>query len=248
MGNKNFVLIRGLNRGNIHWADFPEILLQKIPNAKIEFLEIAGNGTRFNEISPVNAEECLSDLRSKVSFLKNGEKFYLISISLAGMISMLWADRFPNDLNGVVVINSSLGQFSKPWERLNFKNTPRLFPALLSKNTYQKELTILEATSAQPDRIQKFLKPYTEFSDKYPTKFSNLIRQLILANSIKIINTNRLKTLILVGLNDKFVNPNCSYKISKRFNFKLEENAQSAHDLPLDDPNWLADKIVQFIN
>ena len=54
MNNNRWVFLRGLTRGNIHWSKFPEVFKTINPDAEMEFLEIPGNGFRFEESSPVS--------------------------------------------------------------------------------------------------------------------------------------------------------------------------------------------------
>lgn len=247
MENKNIVLLRGLNRGNIHWADFAEILKKQMPNANIEMIEIPGNGLRSNEITPVDPMDCLNELRTKITFVGKKEKFILVGVSLGGMLGLLWNEKFPEDLSGVVSVNASLDQFSKPWERFSLLATPKLTVALFNKNPIERERPILEVTANNKERIRQFEQIFAEHDAKHPAHPENIVRQLILASRIYISKADPDKTLILVGEKDRLVKPKCSKIIAQKFNLKIEVHPTAGHDMPIDDPWWLAEKITNFL-
>lgn len=74
--NQHWILLRGLSRGNGHWGSFPEVL--KKQGLKWELAEIPGNGTRYQEITPLRPQEVIQSLRKNSHFLKDKKKLIFV--------------------------------------------------------------------------------------------------------------------------------------------------------------------------
>jgi hypothetical protein len=52
--------------------------------------------------------------------------------------------------------------------------------------------------------------------------------------------------LVLSSLHDRLVHVSCSDKIAAHLGAKHERHPLAGHDLPLDDPLWLTDRLRDF--
>ena len=52
--------------------------------------------------------------------------------------------------------------------------------------------------------------------------------------------------LLLAGAGDRLVDPACSRRLARTWQVPLLEHAQAGHDLPLDDPDWVAHQASLF--
>ena len=238
--NNNWIFLRGLTRGNIHWGNFPEIFLKINPDAKVEFLEIPGNGLLNNELTPTDPKLVIDLIRAKSSFCQNNLPFHLCGISLGGMIALKWAELYPQNIENLVIINSSLKQFSPFYHRLNPRNYGQIFLALLETSKIKQETIILKITSNKFNDNEIYLKTFSEFATNNKFLKENLIRQLFLANNIKIGNLSAIKIKIISSKNDRLVDFSCSNRIASNFGIKQIIHPTAGHDLPLDEPEWLA--------
>ena len=118
--------------------------------------------------------------------------------------------------------------------------------ALFKFNEREKEKIILKITSNNKRSIEKYLDRFAVFSVKHKFKKINLFRQLILANNIKISKFPRGKIRVVCSENDRLVDFISSKKIAAKFNGELYIHPTAGHDLPLDDPDWLANLIASF--
>jgi pimeloyl-ACP methyl ester carboxylesterase len=243
--SNNWIFLRGLTRGNIHWGDFPDTFLANNPDAQVEYLEIPGNGLLFSETTPVDPELLLNILRSKSEFVKNNKKYHLCGISLGGMVALKWAELHFEEIASVTVINTSLSQFSSLFKRLRPKNYSKLFSILIEKDSFKLEKCILEITSNNFDKNMKYLNLFANFTDKHRVSFSNFLRQLILAKNIYIKNFPVNKLKILSAVRDQLVDSTCSFDLAKRSGGTLIIHPTSGHDLPLDDPKWVVDQLMK---
>jgi pimeloyl-ACP methyl ester carboxylesterase len=55
-----------------------------------------------------------------------------------------------------------------------------------------------------------------------------------------------VRCLVLCGRNDLLVNPRCSQRLARHLGATMVEHPSAGHDLPLDDPAWLLEKITKW--
>jgi len=56
---KHFYLIKGLIREAEHWGEFPKILKEQFPEAKISFIDIPGAGEFVSHKTPLSVPKSL---------------------------------------------------------------------------------------------------------------------------------------------------------------------------------------------
>lgn len=239
--SKRFIFLRGLTRAAFHWGDFQLIFRSTHPDYEVEFLEIPGNGILHNTDTPIDPVEAIRQLSLQSQFVKEGLSFHLCGISLGGMLALKWAELNPQQVESVTTINCSLAQFSPFYQRLNPDLYLRVFKALFSKGVFQKEQSILDITSNRKENHGKYLGPFTNFSKHHKIKRKNFIRQLILANKIHIENL-KIPLKVICSEGDRLCSPNCSKAIAHHLHGQLAIHPDAGHDLPLDEPHWLADQ------
>jgi pimeloyl-ACP methyl ester carboxylesterase len=237
--SKNWIFIRGLTRGVFHWGEFAKKFQDLHPDYKIEFLEIPGNGELSELITPDDPIELINFLRSKSKIIQSGDEYHLCGISLGGMIVLKWAELYPNKIESVNVINTSLSQFSPFFQRLKIKNYTKIFLGLLVSNTSLKERLILGLTANNHESFEKNLANFVDYSKHHPVKRANFFRQLKLAKRIKIENWKKIKLNVITCHLDKLVDSKCSIVIAEKLNGNLVIHPTAGHDLPLDDSEWL---------
>lgn len=245
MNNNRWVFLRGLTRGNIHWSQFPAVFKSLNPDAEIEFLEIPGNGYRSEESTPLTSKSLLDSLRSESTFVKNKQTFNICGISLGGMAAMKWAEKFPQEIASVSIINSSLAQYSSFYKRLIPGNYEVLLKTLFLTNTFEQEENILKITSNRFDERKNNLEAFADFSLHHQVTKLNFLRQLILAKSIHIGTIPLVPFKIISSRNDRLVHYSCSDEIAAKLGGVQFIHQTAGHDLPLDEPGWLSEILVK---
>jgi len=94
---KNLVdgeVMLGLAREAGHWGRFDAGLLAHWPDAEIEYHELAGNGARWRETSPLDTARMAAELRARV-WAGSRRAPVLIAISLGAMVCLDWRGRWP---------------------------------------------------------------------------------------------------------------------------------------------------------
>ncbi len=245
MSNNRWIFLRGLTRGNIHWAKFPEIFKAHCPDAEMEFLEIPGNGFLSEENSPVAVKSLIESLRSQSKFVKNHQSFNICGISLGGMAAMKWAEKFPEEIASISIINSSLSQYSSYDKRLLPENYETLLKTLFLTNTYEQEENILKITSNKFEQTKYNLESFAAFSLEHQVTKLNFLRQIILAKSVYIETIPLIPFKVISSKNDRLVDSTCSDLIALKLGGTQFIHPTAGHDLPLDEPEWLSEILVK---
>lgn len=241
--------LRGLTRGNIHWGVFPDVLKKVMPQIHFLTLEMAGNGTRSQEISHVDPAQAVEDLRHQLQDFKKthpeftSARLHVLAISLGGMLALKWAEMYPGEIDDLVVVNSSLNQLSPFYKRLNPKNYMRIFKTLGFGSVPQQEELILRLTSNDFSQTSRHLPSFIQAGEKNKFQLANFFRQLMLASRIKIEKSVSLRPVFICSEKDRLVSCRCSEDLKNYFSGDLYSNPLAGHDLALDDPSWLAEKI-----
>lgn len=240
----NWVFLRGLTRGNIHWGKFPEEFKKLNPDCDLVFLEIPGNGSLNNEETPITAKTVIDLLRARCKFTLENESFHVCGISLGGMIALKWAELYPEEIRSVTTINTSLNQFSPFYQRLEIFNYGKIIWGLFACDASEQERIILKITSNHFAKAESYLESFVAFSKNHQVSKTNFVKQLLLANNIKIKNIASISLKVISSKKDRLVDSTCSDKIAKAFKGKQFIHPTAGHDLPLDEPIWLAEKLL----
>lgn len=242
----NWVLIRGLSREKRHWGDFPELLKKAYPQAQIVVIELPGVGTKYQESSPTTIDGFVEKLRREFITFKDDKKWGIISVSLGGMIAMSWVHKHQNDFEKIVTINSSAGNLSKLHERLSPLAIKKILQLFFKNDMEQRERVILELTNNITPITDDLVRRWASYGAEYPLKREVFLKQLYAASKFKVPAAIKIPYLIMLGAKDRLTNPNCSRTLAKHFGLPTCEHPEAGHDLPLEAPEWIIEKIVQW--
>jgi pimeloyl-ACP methyl ester carboxylesterase len=167
---------------------------------------------------------------------------------MGGMIAAEWAHRYPSDLSGIVLINTSFGSISDPWQRLKPEAIVRILKIMKAKvqsQPFNQELEILRMISNQK---MSFKKRWAQEFCKLPQPhFLNFSKQLIAcARFLGSRQRPAVPSLILASLNDRMVSYRCSEGINSFWKTQFYVHPWAGHDLPFDDSVWTVSKIRTF--
>ena len=245
-----WIFLRGLTRESRHWGDFPALFRHAVPDAQVHTPDLPGNGALNAQTSPRNVEAMVESFRSQLSEQGIAPPYHLLAMSLGAMIAVAWADRYPEEMSGCVLINTSLRPFSPVYRRLRPRNYPRLLKlALPGGNDSQWESTILALTSHQAQSPAELLDDWIRYRQKYPVSRRNALRQLFAAARYRAPRTApQAPMLILSSQQDALVHPSCSHQLARQWNTSFAEHPTAGHDLPLDDGLWVISEVNQWLN
>lgn len=242
-----WVLLRGLAREARHWGAFPELLRSSLPPGDaVLALDLPGNGALWLERSSTSVADMVIAARNELALARCRPPFVLVAVSLGGMVALQWAAG-SREVVGCVLINSSIGRLSRFWQRLR----PRAYPALLSlllpaQGALRRERRVLRLTSNLPADLQH-VQRWARYAESRPVARSNVLRQLVAAARFRWTGAPPpVPMLLLASKGDKLVSRECSSALAAHWRLPLREHPWAGHDLPLDDPEWVADAIVQW--
>lgn len=241
---RTWVLLRGLAREARHWGSFPQVLQQHLPPGdRVVALDLPGNGRLWHERSPAAVDAMVQSVRSRLRAQRLEGPCVVVALSLGGMVAVEWARQAPQDVAACVLINSSLGGLSPFWQRLR----PRCYAALLrllvpGTPVARRERIVLRLTSALPVEA-RVLEDWVRYARTRPVTAANVLRQLAAAARFRAPAQLHVPGLVIVSAGDRLVSPRCSAAMARVWDYPLRVHAGAGHDLPLDDPAWLAREI-----
>jgi pimeloyl-ACP methyl ester carboxylesterase len=241
-----WVLLRGLTRDSRHWGVFPAILRETLADAEIVALDLPGNG-RLNQMeSPACVEQMADYCHAEMQVRGLSPPYFLLAMSLGAMVAVAWAQRHAHDIAGCVLINTSARSFSPFHQRLRPENYPALVKrALLGGKPADWETMILGLTSNRADA--SILDAWVAWRSEYPVSRRNALRQLWAASCFRMNAKPAPRLLILASTGDRLVNPRCSRRIALRWQTGFAEHPGAGHDIPLDDPCWVAGQVRDWL-
>ncbi len=239
------VLLRGLIRGQGHWAWFPDELRRQLPDHPLEFIDLPGNGDAHQLKSPLTLAENLNYLREKTAQLIR--PFHILSISLGGMVAYEWARSHPQDMASLALINSSFRGLSPFTDRLIPATYPRLLKLLLNPSPELVEAGILETVVNDPDLRSRAYNVILPYSLAHPVSRVNFARQLWSASRFKALERPSVPTLLMASRQDRLVSCRCSEAAASAWGATLKLHPMAGHDLPIDDSPWVAKTYRDFL-
>ena len=244
-----WVLLRGLTRESRHWGEFPTLLQRQLGSARVVALDLPGNGQLNAQASPTRvgdmAEACRVALRERGL----PTPYHLLAMSLGAMVALAWANEHPAELQGCVLINTSLRTFSPWYQRLRPRNYSAVLGMALSRDLESNERTVLKITTRHPavDQVT-LLAQWASWRAENPVSGANALRQLWAAARFSTPReAPKVPLLVLVSAADGLVDPRCSQRLAQAWHAELRCHPTAGHDLPLDDGAWVAREVGAWL-
>jgi len=243
-----WILLRGLTRESRHWGDFPAQLASTLPDARIQTVDLPGNGRRHDQTSPTCMAAMADHCRNAVRQLGLPPPYHLLALSLGAMVALAWARAAPADVAGAVLINTSLRPFSPWYRRLRPSAWGPLLRLLLAADARPRESIVLRLTSARSGEWAGLLDAWTRWRRECPVSTANALRQLWAAARYRSpLAAPPVPLLLLAGARDRLVHPDCSRRLAATWQVPLAEHPDAGHDLPLDDGPWVARQVLDWL-
>jgi pimeloyl-ACP methyl ester carboxylesterase len=193
------------------------------------------------------AEDCRAQLRQ----LGYAPPYRVLALSLGAMVAVEWSTRYPDEIERMVLINTSLAPFNPFYHRLRPANYPSLFGFLVFSSAAQREQLILRITS-KLDRTQQeqaaLLDKWAGYARDCPVTKANILRQLWAAITYRAVQTAPpVPVLLLGGQQDQLVNVKCSLALAQHWGCSIRLHSTAGHDLPLDDPVWVSQQVREWL-
>ncbi len=243
---RHWIFLRGLARHSLHWGPFLEHFKTFFPGDSIECLDLRGNGQLAHSPSYLSVAENVRDLRSRSELLSRHSCVHLLTLSLGSMVGVEWAQQHPDEIAGLITINTSDRGTSSFYERMQPHNYLALAKILTSNlSPLEIEQKVLQMTTHQLGHQKELAEV---FSKSPPTSRSNFLRQLIAAGSYEFPEHKpRTEILMLSSQADRLVSPRCTQAIAEMWTLKAHSHPTAGHDLPLEAPGWVCTEIENWL-
>lgn len=244
-----WVLLRGLTRESRHWGEFPVLLQAQLGSAQVVTLDLPGNGQLHSRLSPTSVTEMAEATRALLRERGLPPPYHLLAMSLGAMVALAWAYEHPGELQGCVLVNTSLRTFSPWYQRLRPRNYGAVLRMSLSRDVAVNERTVLDMTTRHPtvDRTT-LLAQWVRWRSEYPVSRANALRQLWAAARFSTPRASpQVPLLGLVSAADGLVDPRCSQRLAQAWGIPLRTHPTAGHDLPLDDAAWVAREVAAWL-
>lgn len=244
--SRPIVLIRGLMREQRHWGSFKHLLAEAFAPRSVICCDLPGNG-RWYRLPSVT---CIGDARQSLRIQLRWQsvdiaKVDVVALSLGAMIALDWQQHFAHELNSICLINASNAAFSPFYQRLRWQNYHRIAQLLFSP-TAQREPRLLALTSNHAEQHTAIVKCWQRYAQQCPVSRVNALRQLYAASRFRHASAPKVPCLLLSAKQDRLVSANCSHAMAKCWQLEHEQHPSGGHDLPLDEPQWLIQRLRQW--
>lgn len=248
MSRTNWVFLRGLVRQHRHWEDFPRQFQAAFPDTHLLLPDIPGNGDLHDHESPASVPEMVEAVRAQLQAQGISGPVHLLAISMGGMIGIEWMERYPEEIERAVLLNTSLRGLSRFGERLRRDTWRDILRSLLFHSPVQREGLILELSSnLYPDKAA-LARKWASYAREYPTSRMNALRQLLAAATYHAPAARPHEhVLLLQSLGDHLVDPVCSTRIAECWRWPLASHPNAGHDLTLDDGPWVIAQVKHWL-
>lgn len=257
---KHWLLLRGLAREAWHWGDFPQKLQHELNAKEVLCLDHPGIGTARDERSPFTIAKIVANLRHRwLQHLAKSQEntdnanahlgtWAILGQSLGGMVAIDWCHKYPQDFQTVVVINTSAANVSPPFKRFAFKALPKALRIFLSDNPLVRESITLALSSNSAGLKEKLLPKWAEHAAQNQIKRAVFVTQLWAAVRYRLPPKLATPLLLLTSKNDRLVDTHCSSAIAAKLNAPICSHDLAGHDLAFDDPEWIIERIKQYLS
>lgn len=239
MPKRRFLLLRGLGRDQRHWGDFPSRLADTL-GAHLLMLDLPGVGTERLRPCPRSLYQIMQDIRQRWKATWDMEQspgdnhWELVSISMGSMIALCWAAEYPQDFQKIYCTNVSFR--GSGWPRFKVQE-------LIDSRQKSLESSILHWTSNRRPIPEDWIRQWEHYRRQGPISLPNLLRQLNAAMLFK--PPTRIETPLEFWASrlDRLADPRHSERLASQYRASYFEHPTAGHDLFLDDPYWVIDRI-----
>jgi pimeloyl-ACP methyl ester carboxylesterase len=248
-----WVLLRGWMRETRHWGEFPLLFHHAIGTQyPVLTLDFPGNGALHALTSPASVEAMADYCHLQLTQSGHSPPYCVLALSLGAMAAVAWNERYPGELERLVLINTSLAHRNPFYHRLRPATYPALLKALFRGSVARRENLVMWLTSnikRQSGEKQAILKRWIAYAEQYPPARANMLRQLSAAAHYRAAPAPpSVPVLLLAAQRDRLVNVKATLALAQEWGCPLRLHPTAGHDLPLDDGEWVARQVTEWLN
>ncbi|WP_144110360.1 alpha/beta fold hydrolase [Paraburkholderia sp. BCC1886] len=244
-----WILLRGLTRETRHWGALPDTLQRTLGSTAPLLLDLPGNGEFSHLAAPSSVGAMVEFVRNAAAARGAVAPFRVLAMSLGGMVATEWAQRYPGEIERLVLVNTSMRPFSRMTERLRPRAWPRLLAVAVHwRDALRVERGIHRLTCKRVTTLSADLEAWCGIRHNAPVSRANALWQLWAAARFTAAPTRpACALLILSSSGDGLVDPVCSVKLAAAWRAAHCVHPWAGHDLPHDDPGWMSGRISEWL-
>ena len=241
-----WVFLRGLTREARHWGTLPA-QWEAAGLGRPLLPDLPGNGALSAQPAPWSVREMVTAVRRQLTAAGVPGPYRVLAMSLGAMTAAEWASAYPEEVGGLVLVNTSMRPFCTPTQRLRPRNWGKLLRVARHwDDRAYCERTIHAITCARTDTLASDLAHWQAIAADAPVSRQAALAQLLAAaRYCAPAKPPRCPVLLLASAADRLVNPACSARIAQAWHVPLLTHHWAGHDLPHDDPQWLCDAVAR---
>ena len=246
----NWLLLRGLGRDARHWDGFERVLEERVPGARSHCLDLPGVGLALDRPSPLSVPGIAEDVRARWLALREAHPgpWGLCGISLGGMTTLAWIDAHPDDFERAVAIHPSAFSWDGAWTRMRPRAWAHIAAtAALFWSDVAYERMVMSMVSNVHVQNVEMLERFARQRKECGVRLSSLLRQLWAAAWFGCPKEVEPPLLVVRSKRDLMVHPVCSERVARQLGAPLVTHEFGGHELTLDDPEWVADRIGEWL-
>lgn len=241
-------LLRGLGRESAHWGHrFRQTLRQQMPQARIHLLDLPGAGQWYDQPVPMSIEQMAHFMHAHHPDTLKGPKI-LLATSLAGMVAVEWTAQYPDDFDQLVLVSASLRGICTSDERVKVPAKAKFVDIFLTFNLIKREQKFIDINSNYHTDSDSLLKAWINIQEKHPVGRFKMMQQTLAAMRYRSTVAPTLPTLVVGSYGDQIVASTCACKVRAYVGGELRMHPFAGHGIPLDEPAWLAEELVYWLN
>jgi pimeloyl-ACP methyl ester carboxylesterase len=244
-----WILLRGLTREGRHWGSFPDALREAAGTDRITLLDLPGNGRETALRAPLGVSAMMKLVRARAAILGMAPPYRVLAMSLGAMVATDWAQRHPDEIERLVLVNTSMRPFCAVSERLRLAAWPEVAKIAASwADAPRCEKRIYALTCERVDTLADDLASWTQIRRSAGVSAANGLRQLWAAARFRASDeAPHCPVLLLSSRADRLVDPVCSARIAAVWQMPHAEHPWAGHDLPHDDPRWVGEAVAGWL-
>jgi pimeloyl-ACP methyl ester carboxylesterase len=246
-----WVLLRGLMREARHWGEFPAQFQEVTGATQMVTLDFPGNGSLHALVSDCSVQAMAKHCHDQLQRLGHAPPYSVLALSLGAMVAVEWSKQHPEEIERLVLINTSLAPQNPFHQRLRPANYPAFLHQLLFGSKARREQLILRITSnfaSSRGQEAQLVAQWAGYAQDAPVSRMNILRQLYAASRYRASSASpTVPVLLLAGLKDRLVDARCSRTLARQWGCDLVVHESAGHDLPLDDGVWVAQRVREWL-
>jgi len=242
-----------MGRESAQWGEAPRLLLQQLqvvqPGARLYQLDLPGTGRLWAQRSPRDIASMLAGLRSRVQAAGLQGPIALIANSWVSCVATEWARQHGNELGALVLISPCLRPFTPVLRSVRFELWGAALALLLGRRSpLERDRRFWRSHVQLHEPEQALLAQWQALRKAHPMRARTGLAQLL---AVWRYQSSRRRPhqqiLLLAGKGDVWIDWRVASAISRAWGAALRLHPEAGHDLLLDDPQWVARSIAEWL-